>query len=227
MADRPGAALDPHRPPRLALPRTGMTGPTCSARRAGRRSATRTRPSRARSSGPATGPATSPTTRSSASRASYVALSHELRPLHARRRPDRPNARSRARVSTRSSTTGSCPSCASAEHRGAHAPLHRRGRLLGATSRRSWAARVFGAGVPGARARPRAQPFALVADTYEPHEPWTPPRAYIDLYGDPALPRPRARHEPLRARVSELAERRAAPGRCSTACATSTPPRSR
>ena len=22
-------------------------------------------------------------------------------------------------------------------------------------------------------------------DTYEPHEPWTPPRHYIDLYGDP------------------------------------------
>jgi arylsulfatase A-like enzyme len=26
----------------------------------------------------------------------------------------------------------------------------------------------------------------VVADSYEPHEPWTPPRAYVDLYGDPA-----------------------------------------
>ena len=24
-----------------------------------------------------------------------------------------------------------------------------------------------------------------MVDTYEPHEPWTPPRKYIDLYGDP------------------------------------------
>jgi arylsulfatase A-like enzyme len=26
------------------------------------------------------------------------------------------------------------------------------------------------------------QPFALVVDTFEPHEPWTPPRHYIDIY---------------------------------------------
>jgi arylsulfatase A-like enzyme len=50
---------------------------------------------------------------------------------------------------------------------------------------RSWAARVFtaGAGVLGEAAQKR--PFALVVDTYEPHEPWTPPRSYLDLYGDP------------------------------------------
>ena len=35
------------------------------------------------------------------------------------------------------------------------------------------------------RPRARAQPFALVVDTFEPHEPWTPPRRYIDMYGDP------------------------------------------
>jgi arylsulfatase A-like enzyme len=46
----------------------------------------------------------------------------------------------------------------------------------------SWAAKVFSeaAGLlNGVK-----QPFAMVVDTYEPHEPWTPPRAYIDLYGD-------------------------------------------
>ena len=29
------------------------------------------------------------------------------------------------------------------------------------------------------------QPFVVIADSYEPHEPWTPPRR-LDLYGDPA-----------------------------------------
>jgi arylsulfatase A-like enzyme len=29
------------------------------------------------------------------------------------------------------------------------------------------------------------RPFALVVDTFEPHEPWTPPRRYVDMYGDP------------------------------------------
>ena len=36
-------------------------------------------------------------------------------------------------------------------------------------------------------------PFALVVDTYEPHEPWTPPPRFLDMYGDwrgrePAMP---------------------------------------
>jgi len=50
---------------------------------------------------------------------------------------------------------------------------------------RSWAARVFtaSAAVMGEAAQHR--PFAMVVDTYEPHEPWTPPRSYVDLYGDP------------------------------------------
>jgi arylsulfatase A-like enzyme len=51
---------------------------------------------------------------------------------------------------------------------------------------RSFAARVFRDGAKllevGARQR---KPFALVVDTFEPHEPWTPPRRYVDLYGDP------------------------------------------
>jgi arylsulfatase A-like enzyme len=48
----------------------------------------------------------------------------------------------------------------------------------------SWAAKVFGAAALALERGKRRQPFAIVADTYEPHEPWTPPRAYIDLYGD-------------------------------------------
>ena len=54
-----------------------------------------------------------------------------------------------------------------------------------ADEQRSWAARVFGAGAQALEQAASRQPFALVVDTYEPHEPWTPPRAYIDLYGDP------------------------------------------
>ena len=29
------------------------------------------------------------------------------------------------------------------------------------------------------------EPFALVVDCFDPHEPWSPPRKYLDLYGDP------------------------------------------
>jgi arylsulfatase A-like enzyme len=51
---------------------------------------------------------------------------------------------------------------------------------------RSFAARVFrdGARVLELAAR-RHRPFALVVDAFEPHEPWTPPRRYVDMYGDP------------------------------------------
>jgi arylsulfatase A-like enzyme len=51
---------------------------------------------------------------------------------------------------------------------------------------RSFAARVFkdASHVLRTAAR-RREPFALVVDTFEPHEPWTPPRRYIDMYGDP------------------------------------------
>jgi arylsulfatase A-like enzyme len=51
--------------------------------------------------------------------------------------------------------------------------------------RKSFAARVFRSGVEALNQAARQRPFALVVDTYEPHEPWTPPRHYIDLYGDP------------------------------------------
>ena len=49
----------------------------------------------------------------------------------------------------------------------------------------SFAARVFTDGVKVLDAAARNRPFALVVDTFEPHEPWTPPRQYVDLYGDP------------------------------------------
>ena len=50
---------------------------------------------------------------------------------------------------------------------------------------RSFAARVFRDGTRLLDAATRNRPFALVVDTFEPHEPWTPPREYLDLYGDP------------------------------------------
>jgi arylsulfatase A-like enzyme len=50
---------------------------------------------------------------------------------------------------------------------------------------RSFAARVCGDATELLAAAARNRPFALVVDTFEPHEPWTPPRRYLDLYGDP------------------------------------------
>ncbi len=49
----------------------------------------------------------------------------------------------------------------------------------------SFAARVFRDGVRLLEAGARHRPFALVVDTFQPHEPWTPPRKYLDMYGDP------------------------------------------
>ena len=45
--------------------------------------------------------------------------------------------------------------------------------------------RLFRSGVSALNQAARQRPFALVVDTFGPHEPWTPPRKYIDLYGDP------------------------------------------
>jgi arylsulfatase A-like enzyme len=47
------------------------------------------------------------------------------------------------------------------------------------------ASRVFRAAaklLPTARRHGR---FAMVVDCFDPHEPWTPPRRYLDMYGDP------------------------------------------
>jgi len=48
-----------------------------------------------------------------------------------------------------------------------------------------WAERVFRDALKAIDLAGRKQPFAIVVDTFEPHEPWTPPRRYIDMYGDP------------------------------------------
>jgi arylsulfatase A-like enzyme len=60
----------------------------------------------------------------------------------------------------------------------------------------SFAARVFGAAVRALDEGARRRPFALVVDTFHPHEPWTPPAAYLRLNGkapgrgpEPAMPR--------------------------------------
>jgi arylsulfatase A-like enzyme len=50
---------------------------------------------------------------------------------------------------------------------------------------RSFAARVFTTAREALVKASRRRPFLLVADSFEPHEPWTPPRRYVDLYGDP------------------------------------------
>ena len=49
----------------------------------------------------------------------------------------------------------------------------------------SFAARVFRDASRVLETANRRRPFAMVVDTFEPHEPWTPPRKYIDMYGDP------------------------------------------
>ncbi len=59
--------------------------------------------------------------------------------------------------------------------------------------RRSFAAKVMTSAVNALEAGARQRPFALVVDAYEPHEPWTPPKPYADMYGkwkgpEPAMP---------------------------------------
>jgi arylsulfatase A-like enzyme len=60
----------------------------------------------------------------------------------------------------------------------------------------SFAARVFGSAVKALDRAARRRPFALVVDSFHPHEPWTPPAAYLELNGhppgdgpEPAMPR--------------------------------------
>jgi arylsulfatase A-like enzyme len=59
--------------------------------------------------------------------------------------------------------------------------------------RRSFAAKVMTDAVHALEVGAAQRPFALVVDAYEPHEPWTPPPPYADLYGkwrgrEPAMP---------------------------------------
>jgi arylsulfatase A-like enzyme len=59
----------------------------------------------------------------------------------------------------------------------------------------SFAARVFGSAVKALDLAARERPFALVVDSFQPHEPWTPPASYLELNGhspdngpEPAMP---------------------------------------
>ncbi len=59
--------------------------------------------------------------------------------------------------------------------------------------RRSFAAKVMTDAVRTLEAGAWHRPFAMVVDCYEPHEPWTPPPKYADMYGEwkgpePAMP---------------------------------------
>ncbi|CAN5181714.1 sulfatase [soil metagenome] len=50
---------------------------------------------------------------------------------------------------------------------------------------KSFAAQVCGDAIRLLERGARRRPFALVLDTFQPHEPWTPPRKYLELYADP------------------------------------------
>lgn len=47
------------------------------------------------------------------------------------------------------------------------------------------ASRVFRAAGQLLPAAKRQKRFLMVVDSFDPHEPWTPPRRYLDMYGDP------------------------------------------
>jgi arylsulfatase A-like enzyme len=49
--------------------------------------------------------------------------------------------------------------------------------------RDSCAAHVFEQGIDALLLALRRKPFALVVDSFDPHEPWAPPQKYLDLYG--------------------------------------------
>jgi arylsulfatase A-like enzyme len=59
--------------------------------------------------------------------------------------------------------------------------------------RRSFAAKVMTDAVRTLNVGAWHRPFAMIVDCYEPHEPWTPPPPYADMYGkwkgaEPAMP---------------------------------------
>jgi arylsulfatase A-like enzyme len=51
--------------------------------------------------------------------------------------------------------------------------------------RQSFAAKVFTEATAALVEANQHRPFALMVDTYQPHEPWTPPPKYLRMYGDP------------------------------------------
>ena len=65
--------------------------------------------------------------------------------------------------------------------------IERQRRYIGAggyahDETRSWSARTFTRAADSLEHAAAHQPFALVADTFQPHEPWTPPHKYLDHY---------------------------------------------
>ena len=89
--------------------------------------------------------------------------------------------------------------------------------------RRSFAAKVMKDAVRSLeQSAPARRPFALIVDTYEPHEPWTPPPQYADMYGK--WRGPRAGHAALRQGRNWLSAGPARARSCA-GCATSTPAR--
>jgi arylsulfatase A-like enzyme len=53
----------------------------------------------------------------------------------------------------------------------------------GGDERKSCAARVYGHAIDELPRALKNRPFALVVDCFDPHEPWTPPQKYLDMYG--------------------------------------------
>jgi arylsulfatase A-like enzyme len=73
--------------------------------------------------------------------------------------------------------------------------LHRVGKYLANSrywhdDRRSFAAKVMTHAAHTLDAAAWHQPFAMIVDCYEPHEPWTPPPKYADMYGEWTGPEP-------------------------------------
>jgi hypothetical protein len=48
------------------------------------------------------------------------------------------------------------------------------------------AARVFGEATKLLEEAAERQPFALVVDYFDPHEPWSPPPEFVRLYAEPS-----------------------------------------
>jgi arylsulfatase A-like enzyme len=89
----------------------------------------------------------------------------------------------RARVSEREVRHWVHPSIADAQMR-ERVRRYLANRAYAHDESRSFAAKVFSDASRVLETAAARRPFALVVDTYEPHEPWTPPRRYVDMYGD-------------------------------------------
>ena len=82
------------------------------------------------------------------------------------------------------STTGSTTSIAARERE--RVGLYLANCRVWESPDNSYAARVFRNAIGELdHAAAHRAPFFMVVDTYEPHEPWTPPKRYLDMYGDP------------------------------------------